>query len=139
MTSPASVLVVALTAFRIVGFGHSIPSELDRGPCPEGQWSQALYAADGPRRIGTMYGCGLASSKGSSSRLDPTWIHQTARERFVLPGGSITAVCDERFQWRDARRSRATFRCRVEGGGTISGAGNAVDGRANYLLRITRP
>jgi hypothetical protein len=30
--------------------------------------------------------------------------------------------------------SRATFRCRIRGGGTIAGAGTAVDGRANYLL-----
>ena len=86
-----------------------------------------------------MYGCGLAISKGSSSRLDPAWIHQTAQEHFVLPGGSITAVCDERFQWQDAHHSRATFRCRIQGGGTIGGAGNAVDGRAHYLLRINRP
>lgn len=86
-----------------------------------------------------MYGCGLAISKGSSSRLDPAWIHQTAQEHIVLPGASITALCDERFQWQDAHRSRATFRCRIQGGGTIDGAGDAADGRANYLLRIDRP
>ena len=139
MTSAANVLVVALTAFRIVGLGHPLPSAIDQGPCPQGRWSQALYAANTPRRIGTMYGCGLGISKGSSSRLDPTWIHQTAEEHIVLPGGSITALCDERFQWQDAHRSRATFRCRIQGGGRIIGAGNATDGRANYLLRINRP
>jgi hypothetical protein len=137
MGSPAGLLVVALAAFRILGLGHAIPSEIDRGPCPQGRWSQALYAAHAPRRIGTMYGCGRTISKGADSRLDPAWIHQTAREQFVLPGGSIFALCDERFQWRDAEHSRATFRCRVEGGGTIAGAGNAVHGRANYLLRFT--
>lgn len=139
MTSAASVLVVALTAFRIVGLGHPLPSEIDRGSCPEGRWSQALYAASAPRRIGTMYGCGLAISKGSTSRLDPAWIHQTAREHFVLPGGLIAATCGERFKWRDAHHSRATFSCRIQGGGTIRGTGNAVDGRANYMLRISRP
>jgi hypothetical protein len=139
MTIAGNALVVALTAFRVVGLGHPLPSEIDRGPCPQGRWSQALYAADAPRRIGTMYGCGRAISKGSSSRLDPAWIHQTAQDHFVLPGGSITAVCDERFQWQDVHDSRATFRCRIQGGGTIGGAGNAVDGRANYLLRINRP
>lgn len=138
MTSAASVLAVVLTTFRIVGVGHALPSEIDRGPCPQGRWSQALYAVHTPHRIGTMYGCGLAISKGSSSRLDPAWIHQTARERFVLPGASMTAVCDERFTWQDARHSRATFGCRIQGGGTIGGAGNAVNGRANYLLRISR-
>ncbi len=86
-----------------------------------------------------MYGCGLKISKGNSASLDPAWIHQKARERFVLPGGSITAVCDERFRWRDAHHSHATFRCRIRGGGTVSGKGNATNGRANYLLRITRP
>ena len=85
-----------------------------------------------------MYGCGLTISKGTSSRLDPASIHQTAREHFVLPGGSIAATCDEWFRWSDAHRSRATFRCRIQGAGTISGSGSAVDGRANYLLRIRR-
>jgi hypothetical protein len=139
MTGVASLLAVALTSFRIVGLGHPLPSEIDRGPCPQGRWSQALYAPSTPHRVGTMYGCGLAIAKGSSSRLDPAWIRQTAREDFVLPGGSITAVCAERFRWDDVHHSRATFRCRIEGGGTIAGAGNAVDGRANYLLRIRRP
>lgn len=137
MTGSASILVVAVAAFRIVGLGHPIPSEIDRGPCPQGQWSQALYAAHTSRRVGTLYGCGLAIWKGSSSHLDPEWIHQTAREHFVLPGRSLTAVCDERFRWRDARHSHATFRCRVQGGGTIRGAGDAVNGRANYLLTFT--
>lgn len=85
-----------------------------------------------------MYGCGLTISKGSTVRLDPGWIRQTAQERFVLPGGSLTALCGERFQWTDAHRLHATFRCRIRGGGTISGAGTAVDGQANYLLEISR-
>ena len=138
MTGLASIAVVAVTAFRIVGLGHPLPSEIDRGPCPQGRWSQALYAANAPPRIGTMYGCGLTISKGTHARLDPSWIHQTARERFVLPGGSVTAHCDEWFRWRDAHHSRATFRCRIQGGGTISGRGSALDGRANYSLRIIR-
>ncbi len=86
-----------------------------------------------------MYGCGLTISKGNSSRLDPAWIHQTARERFVLPGGSTTGMCDERFRWQDAHHSHATFRCRTWSGGSIAGAGTAVNGRANYFLRISRP
>jgi hypothetical protein len=130
-------LVVALAAFRIVGAGHPIPTALDHGSCPQGRWSQALYAAQGPRRVGTMYGCGLTISKGISSRLDPAWIHQTAREHFVLPGGSVTAICDEWFRWTDLHHSRATFRCRTRNGGTVSGAGRALDGRANYRLQIS--
>jgi hypothetical protein len=86
-----------------------------------------------------MYGCGLTISKGTSATLDSPWIHQTARERFVLPGRSIIAECDERFRWQDAQHSHATFRCRIRGGGAVSGKGNAINGRANYLLRITRP
>lgn len=137
MTTATGALVVVLAAFRVVGLGHALPSEIGRGPCPEGRWSQALYAAGTARRIGTMDGCGLTISKGSTVRLDPAWIHQSAQERFVLPGGSVTAACDERFQWTDAHHSHATFRCRIRGGGTIIGAGNAVDGRSNYLLRIS--
>lgn len=139
MTGIASIFAVVLTVFRIVGLGHPIPSEIDRGPCPEGRWSQALYAANTPRRIGTMYGCGLTIAKGTGARLDPTWIHQTAREHVVLRGGSVTALCDEWFRWRDDRHSRASFRCRMPNGGTISGGGNALDRRANYRLRINRP
>jgi hypothetical protein len=138
MTNPATILVVALTAFRIVGLGHPIPTVANGDSCPQGRWSQALYAAHTSRRVGTMYGCGLTISKATSSRLDPAWIHQTAREHFVLPGGSVTALCDEWFRWRDPQHSRATFHCRIPRGGTISGAGNALNGRANYRLQIRR-
>jgi hypothetical protein len=136
--TPASLVVVALTAFRVVGVGHPIPSEIGHSACPEGRWSQALYAADEPRRIGTMYGCGLTITKGTGAQLDPAWIHQTARERFVLPGGSLTARCDEWFRWKDLHHSRASFTCRIQGGGTITGRGEAVDGKTNYRLQITR-
>jgi hypothetical protein len=134
----ASVAVVVVAAFRILGVGHPTPSEIDRGSCPQGQWSQPLYAARAPRRIGTMYGCGLTISKGTALRLDPAWIHLTAREHFVLPGGSVYARCDEWFRWSDLHHSRATFRCGIQTGGTISGSGTALDGRANYRLHISR-
>lgn len=137
-SSGAGVLSGTTGSIVVVGLGHPLASAIDQGPCPQGRWSQAIYATADHHRIGTMYGCGLSISKGNTARLDPAWIRQTARERFVLPGGSITAVCHERFQWRDAQDSRATFRCRVHGGGTIRGAGKAVDGRADYLLRISR-
>ena len=117
--------------------GHPIPSQIDRGPCAQGRWQQALYAANAPRRIGTMYGCGLTIQKGTAPGRDPAWISQTARERFVLPGGAITATCTERFVFNaDQHRSRATFRCRINDGGTINGSGSAVNGHANYVLKI---
>lgn len=132
-------LLVIVTAFRIVGAGQAIPGQIDRGPCPQGQWSQALFAAHAPRRIGTDYGCGLTIEKGSAPGLDPAWIRQTAREHFVLPRGAITATCDEQFWFsRDQHHSHASFRCAIGGGGTISGGGIAVDGRANYVLKLTR-
>jgi hypothetical protein len=84
-----------------------------------------------------MYGCGLTISKGSNARLDPAWIHQAAQERFVVHGHSMIALCDEHFTWRDAKHSRTTFQCRIQGGGEIAGSGNAVAGRANYLLRVS--
>jgi hypothetical protein len=134
---PGAVLLVPLVAFRIVGLGHPIASEIDRGPCPQGRWQQALYAADAPRRIGTVYGCGLTISKSAAPGRDPASIHQTAVEHFVLPGRVITATCDERFVFSsDQRHSRATLRCRINGGGTISGGGTALNGRANYRLEI---
>ena len=139
MIGAGQAVLAAVVAFRIVGLGQPLPSQLDHGPCPQGQWQAALYAASAPRRIGTVYGCGLTISKGSAPGLDPAWIHQTAREHFVLPGGAITAICDERFRFsHDQRSSYATYRCRIGGGGTIEGGGRAVNGRANYLLRIRR-
>jgi hypothetical protein len=145
MVGPSNALLVLLVAFRIVGAGQPIPiPQVDHGPCPQGRWSQALYAASLPRRVGTVYGCGLRISKGVAHEagglvLDPAWIHQIAREHFVLPGGSITATCDELFRFsRDLHHSRATFRCRIDGGGTINGGGAAMDGRANYLVTIRR-
>jgi hypothetical protein len=138
MVGPVSAVAVLVTVFRIVGAGHSLPAQIDHGPCPQGRWAQALVAARAAHRIGTMYGCGLSISKGDAAGLDPAWIRETAREHFVLPGGTLTATCDERFRWSDKRHSRATFRCRIAGGGTITGGGSAVDGRANYLLKIRR-
>ena len=140
MVVAPNALFVLLIAFRIVGAGHPIPiAEVDRGPCPQGRWSQALYAATAAHRIGTIYGCGLRISKGVAGGLDPAWIHQIAREHFVLPGGSITATCDEFFRFSsDQHHSRATFRCRIAGGGTITGGGAAADGHANYLLTVKR-
>lgn len=135
MTGLAQVALAAVAAFRIVGLGHSVPTEPDRGPCPEGRWSAALYAADAPRRIGTEYGCGLATSKTSTRTLDPSEIRQRARETFVLPGRTVKATCDARFTWTDERHSRAVFRCTFPGG-RITGGGPAVDGHADYLLRI---
>jgi len=38
---------------------------------------------------------------------------------------------------RDQHHSRATFRCHINGGGTISGGGGGLDGRAHYLSKIT--
>jgi hypothetical protein len=137
VTGLAQVALVTVTAFRIVGLGHSIPTELDKGPCPEGRWSAALYAADAPKRIGTEYGCGLFTSKRSTRKLDPASIHQRSRETFVLPGHVVKATCDARFTWTDVRHSRATYRCTFAGG-TIAGGGPALDGRADYLLRISR-
>jgi hypothetical protein len=136
--SPASALLVFLSAFRIVGVGHPIPSEIDRGPCPDGRWQQALYAASAPRRIGTVYGCGLTIRKTTSPGRDPAAIGQTAREHFVLPGRAFNATCTELFVFnRDQHHSRATFRCRIDGGGTITGGGPALDGHANYLLKLS--
>jgi hypothetical protein len=136
MIAPAYALAVIVTAFRVVGAGHPATTEIDHGSCPQGRWTQALAEVRTPRRIGTMRGCGLSISKGVAGRLDPAWIHMTASEQFVLPGGILTATCDERFRWTDDHHSRATFRCRVDGGGRITGGGRAVDGRADYLLRI---
>jgi len=139
-SAPARPAVAAVTlAFRIVGAGHPISAAIDEPPCPEGRWSAALYPLHGSRRIGTQYGCGLSISKGVVGSRDPAWIRQTAREHFVLPGGAVDAVCRERFTFTgDLHHSRARFRCRVVGGGTITGGGAAVDGRANYVLRLRR-
>ena len=83
-----------------------------------------------------MYGCGLTIHKATTPGRDPAWIRQTARERFVLPGGVITATCTELFVFNgDHHHSRATFGCRIEGGGTITGGGPALDGHANYKLK----
>jgi hypothetical protein len=139
------IALVALVSFRIVGAGHSIPTTIDAGPCPEGEWSSALLATTTSRRIGTAYGCGLAISKRDETGYGLRWIHQTATETYVLPGGTIRTRETQRFDFaRDQHHSHATFAGRVTGGtgrfagasGTISGAGPAVDGRANYRLTV---
>jgi hypothetical protein len=48
----------------------------------------------------------------------------------------VKATCDARFTWTDLHHSRATYRCTFPGG-TIAGGGPALDGRANYVLRIS--
>ncbi|MFL5964234.1 MAG: hypothetical protein ACJ757_15220 [Gaiellaceae bacterium] len=131
--------------FRIVGSGQPIPTEIDAGPCPQGKWSAALYAASQDRRIGTVYGCGLTISKHDQAGYGLRWIHQTARQTYVLPGGTIQTIETQTFDFaRDRHHSRATYRGRITGGtgthagarGTVAASGPALDGRANYRVAL---
>lgn len=73
---------------------------------------------------------------------EPPILHPMQRDNQPLSTG-VRAILNRhdligllfRFS-RDLHHSHATFRCRINGGGTISGGGVAVDGRANYLLTI---
>jgi hypothetical protein len=132
-------------SFRIVGQSRSIPTAIDAGPCPQGEWSTALYAASTPRRIGTTYGCGLAISKRDKPGYGVLWIKQRARVTYVLPGGTITTNESQTFRFdRDQHHSHASATGRILKGtghysqvhGTIRIAGDAVDGYATYRARI---
>jgi hypothetical protein len=131
--------------FRIVGAGRPIPTQIDAGPCPQGKWSAALYAASSTRRIGTVYGCGLTIAKHDEQGYGLRWIRQTARQTYVLPGGTIETIETQTFDFaRDQHHSSATYRGHVTGGtgthagarGTIVAHGPALDGRANYRVAL---
>jgi hypothetical protein len=132
-------------SFRIVGLSRSIPTAIDTGPCPQGEWSTALYAASTPRRIGTTYGCGLTIRKRDQPGYGLLWIKQRARVTYILPGGTITTIESQTFRFdRDQHHSHTSGSGRVLKGtghyaqvrGTIHIDGDAVDGRARYRVRI---
>jgi hypothetical protein len=131
-----------IVSFRIVGVSKSMPSSID-GPCPEGEWSTALYAVSRPARIGTAYGCGLSISKRDQPGYGVRWIKQRARVTYILPGGTIRTIESQTFDFaRDQHHSRLTARGRIVKGtgryaqvhGTVRVEGSAVDGRASYRL-----
>ena len=131
-------------SFRIVGTSKSIPSGTD-GPCPEGEWSTALYAVPRPVRIGTAYGCGLSISKRDQPGYGARWIKQRARVTYILPGGTIRTIESQTFDFaRDQHHSHLLARGKVVKGtgryaqvhGAVRVEGSAVDGRATYRLWI---
>jgi hypothetical protein len=141
-----AVVVAAQTlSFRIEGLGRSIPTQVDSGPCPEGEWADALFAAARPKRAGTAYGCGLAISKRDVPGYGLRWIRQRARVTYIVPGGTIRTIESQTYSFaRDQHHSRASGRGRIVGGtgtyagarGTVSFGGVAVDGRADYRLEL---
>jgi hypothetical protein len=134
-----------IVSFRIVGLSKSLPSTIDSGPCPQGEWSTALYAVPRPVRIGTAYGCGLAISKHDRPGYGLRRITQRARMTYILPGGTIRTIESQTFDFaRDQHHSHLLARGNVVKGtgryaqvhGAVRVEGSAVDGRAIYRLWI---
>jgi hypothetical protein len=120
------------------GFGTPVPTQVDQGPCPQGRGVIRIV----PR--GFVSDCVLTISKWDA------WfgvrrITQIARETYHLRDGTIVTRESQTIRFaRDQHHTTATFTGRVLGGsgryahvgGTVTGGGPGVDGRANWLVSL---
>lgn len=131
---------------RIAGFGWATPVVVDQPPCPQGRTVFSLRTNSGSP-IGSLLECVLTISQHrlKSGRL--VRIVQTTRGRYTINGSSITTEETQSFRFtRDQHHSAAQFTGRIISGtgrfkgisGSVSGGGPAVDGKANWTVRLDR-
>ena len=130
--------------FRLLGFGTPLPTAIDSGSCPQGRTVITIASASGAR-IGAAHVCVLTIQKTDLPNYGVRRIVATVLETDSLPGGTIVSRQRQSFLFaRDQRHSTASFRGRVVRGtgryahakGMVSGGGPAVEGRANWAVKI---
>jgi len=121
------------------GFGTSLPTQLDRGPCPQGRTLIQIEPS------GSVVGCVRTIRKWDAADYGVKRITQTVRERYHLGGGYLITLETQTIHFaRDQRHTSAVFHGRVIGGsgryanarGTLSGGGPGINGSADWLVSL---
>jgi hypothetical protein len=143
-SSTGSLVSGPVLRLDLAGFGTPLPTEIDKGPCPQGRTVIRIRSGAGAP-IGSQSGCVLSIGKKTTSNDDIVRITQTARETYALPDGTIVSEETQTIRFAaDQRHTVATFRGRVLRGtgryararGTVSGGGRGLDGKADWLMNI---
>jgi hypothetical protein len=121
------------------GFGTSLPTQIDQGPCPQGRTSIEIQPS------GSVIGCVLTIRKWDAPNYGVKKITQTARETYHLTGGTIVTLETQTIHFaRDQHHTTALFSGRVIGGsgrfvharGSTVGGGPGVDGRGEWTVTL---
>jgi hypothetical protein len=143
-SSNGSLVSGTVLRLHLVGFGTPLPTEIDKGLCPQGRTVIRIRSGAGAP-IGSQSGCVLSIGKKTTSNDDIVRITQTARETYALHDGTIVSVETQTIRFAaDQRHTVATFHGRVLRGtgryaharGTVSGGGRGFDGKADWLMNI---
>jgi hypothetical protein len=143
-SSTGSLVAGTVLRLHLAGFGTPLPTELDKGPCPQGRTVIRIRSGAGAP-IGSQSGCVLSIGKKTTSNDDIVRITQTTRETYALHDGTIVSQETQTIRFAaDQRHTVATFRGRVLRGtgryahtrGTVSGGGRGLDGKADWLMNI---
>jgi hypothetical protein len=143
-SSTGSLVSGRVLRLHLAGFGTPLPTELDKGPCPQGRTVIRVRSGAGAP-IGSQSGCVLSIGKQTTSNDAIVRITQIARETYVLPGGTIVSEETQTIRFAaDQRHTVATFSGRVLRGtgryararGTVFGGGRGFNGKADWLMNI---
>lgn len=121
------------------GFGTPLPTQLDRGPCPQGRTLIEVQPS------GSVVGCVLTIRKWDGAGYGVKRITQTVRETYRLAGGTLLTRETQTIRFaRDQHHTTAAFRGNIIGGsgrytharGTVSGGGPGVNGRGDWTITL---
>lgn len=125
------------------GFGTPLPTQLDKGPCPQGRTLVEIAPT------GSVVECVLTIGKRDAPHYGIKQISQTTRETYDLAGGTIVTLGRQTVYFaRNQQHTTTVITGRVIGGtgryaharGALSGGGPGVGDHADWLvsLRVTR-
>jgi hypothetical protein len=143
--APASpVAGVQTVHLHLAGFGTPLPTEIDKGPCPQGRTLIAITSTQGSH-LGSVHECVLTIAKRDVPNYGLARIVLTAKETYSLPGGTIITRERQTIRFaRDQRHTTATFHGDILRGtgryeharGQMTGGGRGVDGHADWLVSL---
>ncbi len=137
-------LGAATLRLELAGFGTPLPSEIDRGSCPQGRTSIAIHLPT-PTRVGTLTECVLTVWQTRRPGGALVRISEHTSDTYALPDGTLATRESHSILFAaDPRHTTAIFRGRVIGGsgryaharGTLSGGGPGIDGKARWQITM---
>ena len=145
VTAPERTLALGgpILRLHLAGFGKPLSAAIDQGPCRQGRTLINITSMAGAH-LGSVTLCVLTISKTERNGLI-SHIDQTVSAVYRLPGGTILTRENQTIRFaRDQRHTTAVFLGHVTDGtgrythatGTVSGGGNGVNGKADWLVKI---